>query len=161
MRAVDYSKLTEIKCSKCKKIKHVSEFNKYADKTAPLTGWRYYAWCKVCSNEQSRKYGTENREKRNARLKNWRKNNPGAARENDVRKRYKKLYGLTKDQVDAMKENQKNKCFLCGREPPRLVIDHNHDTGEVRKLLCDRCNSLIGWIEVYVPIEKIKSYLKK
>lgn len=159
MRPVDYAKLTKRKCTKCKTIKPVSEFNKYKDETAPLTGWRYYSWCRECSKKQSRDYGTSNKERRNARLRNWRKNNPGAARENDLRKRYKKLYGLTKDQVDAMKRDQEDRCFLCGRASSRLVIDHNHTTGEVRKLLCDRCNSLIGWIETFVTLDKIKSYL--
>ena len=160
MRPIDYSKLTEIKCSKCEKIKLVSEFNKYKDNKAPITGWRYYAWCRDCSREQSRKYGAENKERRNARLRDWRKKNPDAAKENDLKKRYKKLYGLTKDQVDFMRETQNGKCFLCRRVGSRLVIDHNHRTGEVRKLLCDKCNSLIGWIETYVPIEKIETYIK-
>lgn len=158
MRPVDYSKLTEIRCSKCGKVKSVSDFNKYQDDTAPLTGWRYYSQCRECQNEQSRKYGTENKEKRNERLRQWRKNNPELARENDVKKRYKKLYGITKQQVDSMKKEQDNKCFLCSRNVP-LVIDHNHETGEVRKLLCTKCNSMIGWIETYVSTSAIDEYL--
>lgn len=35
-------------------------------------------------------------------------------------------------------------CMLCGREDRRLVIDHNHQTGKIRGVLCDRCNVAIG-----------------
>jgi len=36
-----------------------------------------------------------------------------------------------------------NKCAICG-DDKRLVIDHNHETGVVRGILCSRCNTLEG-----------------
>lgn len=42
--------------------------------------------------------------------------------------------------------DQSNCCFIC-KESKRLIVDHNHNTGEVRKLLCYGCNRLVGIIE--------------
>lgn len=36
------------------------------------------------------------------------------------------------------------KCCVCGRDDNRLVIDHDHETGEIRGILCHQCNSVIG-----------------
>lgn len=62
----------------------------------------------------------------------------------------KYLYGLTPEQYKGMLEAQKGLCALCG-EPPRtghygkLVVDHDHDTQEVRALVHQACNAVIGY----------------
>lgn len=61
-------------------------------------------------------------------------------------------YGLTLADYDTMLEAQDGVCAICrkpetrdhGNGPVRLAVDHNHDTGEVRKLLCSRCNTGIA-----------------
>lgn len=58
-----------------------------------------------------------------------------------------KTYGLTPEQYDALLRRQDGKCAICRARPKskRLAVDHNHDTGEVRGLLCSRCNhDLLG-----------------
>ncbi|MBA3825574.1 MAG: endonuclease VII domain-containing protein [Ktedonobacterales bacterium] len=52
-------------------------------------------------------------------------------------------YGLTVEQLEEMKRDQKGRCAICRKET-RLVVDHNHTTGQVRNLLCTGCNTLIG-----------------
>ena len=39
------------------------------------------------------------------------------------------------------------KCALCECEVPELVQDHNHETGEMRSMLCRGCNLQVGLIE--------------
>lgn len=63
-------------------------------------------------------------------------------------RRIAKVYGLSLDQYIVMRDLQKGKCYICGRpeneQKRALSIDHCHTTQKVRKLLCDRCNHLIG-----------------
>ena len=64
-------------------------------------------------------------------------------------------YNLALDQYHAMAENQDFLCASCGEEPlpktrlssiDNFVIDHNHKTGKVRGLLCNHCNTAIGYL---------------
>ena len=60
--------------------------------------------------------------------------------------RQKSLYGLEPERFLAMVEAQRGLCALCERAPGRkgLGVDHCHDTGQVRALLCARCNLGLG-----------------
>lgn len=51
-----------------------------------------------------------------------------------------------------MFHKQNGKCYVCGEEGkgvkrPRLRVDHDHNTGKVRKLLCNTCNIIAGIVE--------------
>lgn len=77
------------------------------------------------------------------RSRQWAVDNPGRVRTRNLQR----LYGITDDQYEAMLASQGGVCFVCGVEPKpnrRLSVDHNHRTGKVRKLLCDRCNRVLG-----------------
>ena len=60
----------------------------------------------------------------------------------------KNQYDLSWETYLRMVEEQEGKCFLCGSFPSgkdsKLHVDHNHTTGEIRKLLCRPCNVGIG-----------------
>ena len=148
MKRVDYSLLTEKKCSKCRETKAVSEFNQFADESAPVNGWRYYSWCRDCSKQQSRRYGSENRPRRNERLRQWRKENPEAASAKDKRARLFLKYRLDEKQVQGISERQEHRCAVC-RNETKLIIDHDHVTGKVRGLVCYRCNIGLGWFDTF------------
>lgn len=56
--------------------------------------------------------------------------------------RIKAAFGLSKDDWNHLMNVQGGRCAIC-RNPPktkRFDTDHNHQTGEVRGLLCSRCN---------------------
>lgn len=87
MKAIDYSQLTERRCSMCRLTLPVSAFGTYKAADQPINGWRYYARCRECSRQASRVYGAADRARRNRRLRDWRRRNPVAARALDRRKR--------------------------------------------------------------------------
>jgi hypothetical protein len=57
-------------------------------------------------------------------------------------------YGLTKEGYDRMLAQQHGACAICKRQPQEtLCIDHDHDTGQVRGLLCRKCNLGLGFFD--------------
>lgn len=52
-------------------------------------------------------------------------------------------YRLTRQEFSEMQARQNGKCAIC-KLKRKLVVDHNHQTGNVRALLCQNCNSAIG-----------------
>jgi hypothetical protein len=55
-----------------------------------------------------------------------------------------KRYRLTKSDYMELFAAQHGGCAICGREQQRLHVDHDHDTGKIRGLLCGSCNRGIG-----------------
>lgn len=86
-------------------------------------------------------------------------------RERKERSHLIRSYGITLEEYQSMAKAQDNKCYLCG-EPPsdkfgKLVVDHCHKTGEVRKLLCRMCNIHLSKIEACPDyFDRVISYLK-
>lgn len=54
------------------------------------------------------------------------------------------MYGLTDEQYRQKFDDQNGQCNICKRANVPLVVDHDHNTGEVRDLLCKLCNAMIG-----------------
>ena len=60
---------------------------------------------------------------------------------------YRRTYGVTADEVNAMLEAQGGGCAICGVKPERLAsmhLDHDHERGHLRGLLCLSCNQALG-----------------
>lgn len=53
---------------------------------------------------------------------------------------------------------QHSRCALCGRWDRALVVDHDHQTAEVRGLLCQRCNGVEGRESRWKPSPAIEQY---
>jgi hypothetical protein len=105
--------------------------------------------------------------------RNWAKNNHARAMMQRVRVRLKAL-GVpeevvrmaTADQYQRIFTDQHGGCAICGAHhgntvATRLCIDHNHVTGELRGLLCRRCNTAIGYFgDSSAIIKHVIAYLK-
>ena len=102
---------------------------------------------KYCSERCGDKHRyAKDREQGAARARAWREANPERSQEIRRRAHLKRHYGLTPEEYEARLEAQGGKCAVC-RKPPRrefLCVDHDHVTGEVRGLLCDACNTVLG-----------------
>jgi hypothetical protein len=63
----------------------------------------------------------------------------------------KRYYGLTPECYEIMLAEQGGVCKLCGNPPGkrRLDVDHDHATGQVRGLLCNKCNRRLGLYEIW------------
>jgi hypothetical protein len=53
-------------------------------------------------------------------------------------------YGLTREDYESMSLRQEGRCAICLEVPSLLAVDHCHETGRVRALLCRKCNTAIG-----------------
>lgn len=53
-----------------------------------------------------------------------------------------RTYGVTEAQYTSLLARQDGKCAICGSRPKvrRLAVDHDHQTGFVRGLICTKCN---------------------
>lgn len=62
-----------------------------------------------------------------------------------------KNYGIDIKHYKEMLKNQSNRCLICfnlgGTGKQRLVVDHDHETGKVRGLLCNPCNRGLGYLK--------------
>lgn len=77
-------------------------------------------------------------------------------------KRYslKSKYNITEEQYKSMYINQNKCCKICNKKTTKLVVDHCHNTGLVRGLLCDSCNKLLGFARDNETIlENAKTYI--
>ncbi len=75
-------------------------------------------------------------------------------------------YGIDLSTYDRMFKEQDGVCKICSlpqksNRNERLAVDHCHETGKVRGLLCDSCNRGIGLLkDDYRIIERAASYLR-
>lgn len=81
-------------------------------------------------------------------------------------------YNMSQEEYDDRVKKQNNLCALCGRpethihyktkKAQSLSVDHDHETGKNRDLLCGDCNRGIGLFEENIELlSKVIEYLKK
>lgn len=85
-------------------------------------------------------------------------------------KYFQRVYGITLKDYEDMYEKQQGLCSICGtegfvmdekRHKMKLVVDHCHETGAIRGLLCHNCNRALGLFHDDVGrFEKAIDYLK-
>lgn len=84
-------------------------------------------------------------------------------RQNYRRKKGLHYYIITEEAYRVLYDAQGGKCAICGSfDERRLAVDHNHITGQIRGLLCFKCNIGLGWFkDDPVFLEKAVGYLTK
>lgn len=164
-----------MQCKKCKINKLEKDFEK---------GRRD---CKSCRNEQKREsdknwrrkhpevgsrygklYYKNNKGEIRKRNMQWQKEHPDRVRHHSLMS----SHGISLEEYNQKIEEQDGKCDICHQPESRinkrtgktkfLCVDHNHETGKVRGLLCDDCNIAIGKIKENIEtLENAKKYLQK
>ena len=142
-------------CRICGESKPLSEFYK-------LKGMRdgHRNDCKACNLADRKAKYDANPQPYIERVKRWQQEN--AERLNAYRRGYRdgperkaadrnayllRKYGITLEDYQRMLDAQDGVCAICGKRRPderTLHVDHDHETGEIRGLLCFRCNNAIG-----------------
>lgn len=141
---------TEKTCTVCKVIKPIAEF--WANST--VAGGKANQ-CKKCQAD---------------RFKKWRDKDKAHSRNVFRRRNRQRAYGISEETLALMLDAQGRACAIC-RDPlivdPKesqrhIHVDHNHNTGKVRGILCGRCNSMLGQSRENIQILLAgAAYLKK
>lgn len=138
------------KCTVCGVRKHFSEF--YNLRKAP-DGVSYR--CKSCDNAAVNKYRAEN---------------PDKFRDTFRDTNLKQRFGISLEQYKEMLEKQGGVCAICGGSEPKSLgsskqsfsVDHCHDTGRIRGLLCSSCNRGLGLLgDTVESVQRALDYLKE
>jgi hypothetical protein len=133
-------------CSKCKIEKETSAFHKDKQHSDGFN-----SQCKSC--------------KREFRLA-WNAKHPESRKQTYFKHDLKRHYGISVEQYNTMFNAQNGCCASCGivqdQMKRKFAVDHDHQTGVVRALLCDRCNPALGYMQDSLEmIEQLAAYLKK
>lgn len=96
----------------------------------------------------AKKYHDLEHEKSRGYVQKWRDNNKEKAREQVRKSTIKTLYGISLVKYIRIFNKQNGCCKICGTHQDKLskllAVDHNHETGEIRSLLCNACNIVLG-----------------
>jgi hypothetical protein len=127
-------------CTQCHQEKSIKHFRTQRRKRVKVGEDFDYInpMCRDCENQRNReRYHKGGKDKWAEARKKW---------------SVKYSYGLTGEELDALYEKQNGKCKICttdlvmvGKNANNIVsVDHCHDTGKVRGLLCRQCNAGLG-----------------
>lgn len=92
----------------------------------------------------------------------WREGNPDLFKWYLREAHYKRKYGITLEERDALVAETGGKCKICGgefKDSSDTHIDHCHSLGHIRGVLCGSCNRKLGWYEK--NRDNIDTYLVK
>ena len=137
-------------CNICNQTKSLSEFYQTIRNGEP---YGYHGKCKSCYvKKQQEKY------------------DPIKKRDENL----KRVYGIGIEEYNTLLEQQNHRCVICESTDPKgrksgrgggvdvFYVDHDHNTGKVRGLLCNVCNRTMGYVgENSGVLEEMIKYLQK
>lgn len=154
-------------------IKHASKINertrqwhiKNADKVKEKRK-QWYIENKIKANERSHSWYIKNVDKVNEYNRQWRARNPEKAKLSHRKSCLKRNYEITIEEYNQLWKLQNGLCSICNLPEKNkincLVVDHNHTTGKIRGLLCNKCNTGLGMFEEnYINIVNASNYINK
>jgi len=130
-------------CTTCKVEKNINEFY--------LRGGNY--------SPNSRKSKCKECDKKRVAETYWK--DPSVYQNNHL----KRNYGITLNEYNQMLVEQGHRCKTCGTTEPggkhgKFMVDHSHNTGEIRGLLCKSCNIALGEVGDNInTLQKMIEYL--
>ncbi|RJQ37454.1 MAG: hypothetical protein C4555_06370 [Dehalococcoidia bacterium] len=141
-------------CKKCGVDKPLDQFRLAKSVQKGKTYYCRLYTCKICINKQHKEWRERNPEYQRA----WQQKNIQRQAEYHqrwvnqggkvIRLRYKlkSLYGLSIEEYVELSNKQGGVCAIYRQSEPkgRLCVDHDHQTGQVRGLLCQQCNKALG-----------------
>jgi hypothetical protein len=111
------------------------------------------------STEEYKQYMREYEKRPEVQLK---RKSPTAKAKN-LAKHLKRMYGLSLEEFERLNQKQNNCCAVCSRSPSelgRLYVDHCHQSGKIRGLLCQKCNSGLGLLgDTREALQKALKYI--
>lgn len=130
--------------------------------------------CKACYNKRLLKSNTEYAKKQRQNQADWVKKNLTKSKEYHknynqrvapMKKRDAQLrrdYGISLAEYQKLFKQQNGECAICSKKSDKtLHVDHNHETGQIRGLLCFRCNYGLGYFKDSLSqFKRIVKYLE-
>lgn len=116
-------------------------------------------YCRSCTRKSQLKYKLADPERR----KEQNRQTKAKSRLKTKLRNIRKTYGLPEVEYFALLEKQRFCCAICGVSFAKInsTVDHSHTSGDVRGLLCGKCNAGLGMLKDNLFIlEKAVEYLK-
>jgi hypothetical protein len=108
--------------------------------------------------EKRNKYYKKYTEKNKDRVKKQQSRSPEQWKKINIARRY----GITVEYYDSLLVQQNELCAICLKKPLKFHVDHCHESGIVRALLCSKCNTSLGLLQEDVEIfNRAIKYLEK
>ena len=132
-------------CKLCKIEKELEDF------------YKGNAKCKSCYIQKVKNNTNANRDKRRTYSKKWREENRHIISEKQWKQRG--IIDITYSKYLQELKKQNSKCLICQKEMNNPQVDHDHNTGKYRGILCVPCNNGLGIYENKKDL--FENYLKR